>query len=201
MLFDVAGFLDKFSSPSKDGDENLFRTKQKAWGGHTNKPEPRCDFAPNRHSMVMRGVVALTLFKRSPFGQCLSEVKTDPGRPDFIAMKSAEFLRRVLSPNLDPGQWAVVTPPARRHLTENFAQKTGRLLAGLLGIECHVDVAICKNKKRVNAIYTLDKLPTQNNLIVFDDIITTGSTFISMDRLLTPLGKNCLFFAAINNKD
>jgi predicted amidophosphoribosyltransferase len=42
--------------------------------------------------------------------------------------------------------------------------------------------------------------PTESNIIVFDDFVTTGATMISMKNLLEPLGKNLVFFTGINNK-
>lgn len=37
----------------------------------------------------------------------------------------------------------------------------------------------------------------ENNVIVFDDILTTGATLIAVDKLLP--GKNCLYVVGINN--
>lgn len=48
-------------------------------------------------------------------------------------------------------------------------------------------------------VTTLTTLPTQCHIIVIDDFVTTGQTLVAMQNLLVPLGKNCVFFAGINN--
>lgn len=69
--------------------------------------------------------------------------------------------------------------------------------------ECHSSsrsVLLAKNH-RVGAVFTLVKEPpTEHNIIVFDDFVTTGATMLSMRDLLQPLGYNLVFFTGINNK-
>ena len=52
----------------------------------------------------------------------------------------------------------------------------------------------------MNAVFTLNVLPKEANLIVLDDFVTTGQTLASMRRLLEEHGKNLVFFTGINNK-
>jgi adenine/guanine phosphoribosyltransferase-like PRPP-binding protein len=73
-------------------------------------------------------------------------------------------------------------------------------MAEQLNIPFYEDVAFCRSKQRVNAEYTLNVLPKERNIIVFDDFVTTGSTIGSMYRLLSQYGKNLIFFTGINNK-
>ena len=73
-------------------------------------------------------------------------------------------------------------------------------MAAALGIPFYEDVAFCHSRQRMNAVFTLNVLPSEPNIIVFDDFVTTGQTLASMKRLLTNYGKNLVFFAAINNK-
>ena len=42
--------------------------------------------------------------------------------------------------------------------------------------------------------------PAEQNIIVFDDFVTTGQTMLAMKRLFQPTGKNLVFIAGINNK-
>ena len=42
--------------------------------------------------------------------------------------------------------------------------------------------------------------PAEQNIIVFDDFVTTGQTMLAMKRLFAPLNKNIVFVAGINNK-
>lgn len=111
------------------------------------------------------------------------------------------FIKKLLGQYLQSGDWALITPPPRRHLTQNFAESVAKGIAANLGIPFRNNVASAKNRQRVNAEYKLVELPPESNLIVFDDICTTGSTLQSMDRLLRPLGKNLIYIVGINNKE
>ena len=52
----------------------------------------------------------------------------------------------------------------------------------------------------MNAVFTLSQVPTEPNIIVFDDIVTTGSTLASIKQAFEKYNKNLLFFTGINNK-
>ena len=52
----------------------------------------------------------------------------------------------------------------------------------------------------MNAVFELNVLPRETNVIVFDDFVTTGQTLAAMKHLLQPLGKNLVFFTGVNNK-
>lgn len=198
MLFDVNDYLDKFSGPGSPEPENFFSRRRAAWHG-CNKAEARCDLAADRHSLFTRGVMAVALWRRSKYGRTLSELKADPEMIPFFADEVSKFIRKLIPGPLGNGLWAIVTPPPRRHLKGNFAQAVAAKVAAELEINFYPDVAAAKNRQRVNAVYELVALHPERNLIVFDDIYTTGSTLMSMRRLLLPLGK-CLFnVVAINN--
>ena len=73
-------------------------------------------------------------------------------------------------------------------------------IAEMLGLPFFEDCAFAPSKHRVGTVFTANNIPQQRNIIVFDDFVTTGQTLVSMQNLLISLGKNCTFFAGINNK-
>ena len=73
-------------------------------------------------------------------------------------------------------------------------------LAGFLHIPFYFDCARCRSKQRVGAEFDPHNVPVENNVIVFDDFVTTGSTILAMKNMLHSLGKNPVFFCGINNK-
>jgi hypoxanthine phosphoribosyltransferase len=84
-----------------------------------------------------------------------------------------------------------LTPPSQE------SRQTGEILH----IPVYENVAQCHSKHRVGAVFSFGaQPPTESNIIVFDDFVTTGATMISMKNLLEPLGKNLVFFTGINNK-
>ncbi len=111
------------------------------------------------------------------------------------------LIRQILGHSLASGDWCIVTSPKRRHKVRNFASLISARIASLLGIPFYEDIAECHSKHRVGAVFTFGKQPpSEHNIIVFDDFVTTGATMISMKNLLEPLGKNLVFFTGINNK-
>lgn len=187
------------SAQSKD----LFAEKKRAAWKDVQQAEARCDFAPNKVRISYRnpqfGIISL--WKKSLYGRTLTDIKSDPDMVEFFATNVAKLVGQILGHSLAGGDWCIVTSPKRRHKTRNFASLISARLAELLGIPFYEDLAECHSKHRVGAVFTFGKeAPTESNIIVFDDFVTTGATMISMRELLNPLGKNLVFFTGINNK-
>ena len=162
--------------------------------------EARCDFTLKIRLTRRGGVFFISLWQKSVYGRTLTEIKADDDMVQFFADNTAELIRQIVGDYLSIGSWAICTAPKRRHLTKNFATRISEEIARQLGIPFYEDVAFCKNRQRINAEYTLNILPKEPNIIVFDDFVTTGSTLGSMYRLLSQYGKNLIFFTGINNK-
>ena len=162
--------------------------------------EARCDFTQKIRLTRRGGVFFISLWQKSVYGRTLTDIKADDGMVQFFADNTVSLIRQIIGNTLDKGGWAICTSPKRRHLVKNFATRISEEIARQLGIPFYEDVAFCKNKQRINAEYTLNILPQEPNIIVFDDFVTTGSTLGSMYRLLSQYGKNLIFFTGINNK-
>lgn len=187
------------SAQSKD----LFAEKKRAAWKDVQQAEARCDFAPNKVRISYRNPAfgIISLWKKSVYGRTLTDIKSDPDMVEKFAEDMNTLIRQILGHSLADGDWAIVTSPKRRHKERNFASLISARLAELLGIPFYEDVAECHSKHRVGAVFTFGKQPpSEHNIIVFDDFVTTGATMISMKNLLEPLGKNLVFFTGINNK-
>ena len=186
-----------------DKSKDLFAPKSRAAWKDVQQAEARCDFAPNKVRISYRnpqfGIISL--WKKSVYGRTLTDIKADPDMVEFFAVNVAKLVGQILGSSLSLGDWAIVTSPKRRHKERNFASLISARLADLLGIRFYEDLAECHSKHRVGAVFTFGaEPPKENNIIVFDDFVTTGATMISMRELLRPLGKNLVFFTGINNK-
>ena len=187
------------AAPTKD----LFAPKTRAAWKDVQQDEARCDFAPNKVRISYRnpqfGIISL--WKKSVYGRTLTDIKADPDMVEFFAANVAKLVGQILGNSLAHGDWAIVTSPKRRHKERNFASLISARLGSLLGIPFYEDVAECRSKHRVGAVFTFGKEPPkERNIIVFDDFVTSGATMISMKNLLEPLGKKLIFFSGINNK-
>ena len=186
-----------------DKSKDLFAPKSRAAWKDVQQAEARCDFAPNKVRISYRNPAfgIISLWKKSVYGRTLTDIKSDPDMVETLAEGMNTLIRQILGNSLADGDWAIVTSPKRRHKERNFASLISARLAELLGIPFYEDVAECHSKHRVGAVFTFGKeAPTESNIIVFDDFVTTGATMISMRELLNPLGKNLVFFTGINNK-
>lgn len=191
------------TQPSGD----IFAEKSRAAWGSSQAPEPRCDFSPGHVACptVTSSVRALTLWRRSLYGLTLSEMKARPEMPGFFARNMAPLIRAFLGPSLSPFEFAVVSPPKRRHPgRENFASRMCALIAQELSLPYIDDFAICHSRKRVDAEFSLgippERMPRQRNIIVIDDILTTGSTLMAMHSLILSTGRNPILLCAVLNR-
>lgn len=194
--------LDASFTPSAQSKDLFAKKKRAAWK-EAQQAEARCDFAPNKVRISYRnpqfGIISL--WKKSLYGRTLTDIKSDPDMVEKFAEGMNTLIRQILGHSLASGDWAIVTSPKRRHKVRNFASLISARLAELLGIPFYEDVAECHSKHRVGAIFTFGaQPPSERNIIVFDDFVTSGATMISMRELLVPLGKNLVFFTGINNK-
>ena len=185
-------------SESKQSQKDIFaEEKRKAWD---KSVEARCDFTYRLRLTRRSNVNFISIWQKSIYGRTLTEIKADDDMVQFFADSIVPVIKEMLGYNLPKGDWAVVTTPKRRHLTKNFATRISEVIARQLGIPFYEDVAFCHSKHRMNAVFTLNVLPKEANLIVFDDFVTTGHTLASMRRLLEQHGKNLMFFTGINNR-
>lgn len=188
---------------SSEDEKDLFSPKKRAAWKDVQQAEARCDFAPNKVRISYRNPAfgIISLWKKSVYGRTLTDIKADQDMVEKFAVGMNTLIRQILGDSLASGEWCIVTSPKRRHKERNFASLISARLADLLGIRFYEDLAECHSKHRVGAVFTFGaEPPKENNIIVFDDFVTTGATMISMRELLRPLGKNLVFFTGINNK-
>ena len=192
--------LDVLSSESANSNKDLFAEKKRAAWGQMQADEARCDFAPSRMRITNRGgVFFISLWKKSVYGRTLTDIKGDPDMVAFFADNISPLIRSVIGSFLSPKDFAIVTTPKRRHKERNFASLISARMAEQLGLPFYEDCAFAPSKHRVGTVFSANNIPPHRNIIVFDDFVTTGQTLVSMQNLLKSLGKNCVFFAGINN--
>ncbi len=178
--------------------KDLFAVQQrKSWD---KSVEARCDFSYKLRLTRRSDVNFISIWQKSIMGRTLSDIKSDPDMVGFFADSICPVIREMIGYNLSLGQWCVVTSPKRRHKEKNFATLISERIGQKLAIPFYEDVAFCHTKQRINAVFELNVLPVEPNIIVFDDFVTTGQTLAGMKKLLQPLGKNLVFFTGVNNK-
>ena len=168
----------------KQQESDLFAEKQRK--GWDKTVEARCDFTPRPRLTRRSGLFFLSVWQKSVYGRTLTEIKADDEMVPFFAKTMIGF--------------CIITTPKRRHLVKNFATRISEQIASGLAIPFYEDVCTCRTKQRVGAIFDVHIVPNEQNIICFDDFVTTGQTLQAMLRALAPYNKNLLFFSGINNK-
>ena len=179
-------------------EQNLFaEQKRKGWD---KTVEARCDFSPRPRLTRRSGLFFLSYWQKSVYGRTLTDIKADDSMVTFFASTMASFIHDIIGPDLSKGSWCIITTPKRRHLVKNFATRISEQIASQLNIPFYEDVCSCRTKQRVGAIFDVNIVPKEQNIICFDDFVTTGQTLQAMLRALAPYNRNILFFSGINNK-
>lgn len=180
-------------SPKRD----IFAVEnRKSWD---KSAEARCNFDFRPRITPRVGLWFISLWQKSLMGRTLTDIKSDPAEIPHFAEAVSDFLASVLGHSLASGHWCLCTTPKRRHKERNFATLICIDIHERLNIPFYEDVAFCHSRQRINAVFTLNRLPEEPNVIVFDDFVTTGSTLKGMRDLLLPYNKTLLFIAGINN--
>ena len=186
------------SLPSCD----IFADKATRQAWHAQSTElARCDLSEQHcHMFPKVGLRVMAVWRRTVKGPTLAEIKADDEKIPLFANAIASLIEQTLGTNLHQGGFAIVTTPRRRHKERNFACLVAESIANHLHIPYRPDVAIAKSKQRIGVDFEPGIIPPETNLIVFDDFVTTGSTIGAMNRLLAPMGKNCMYFVGVNNQ-
>ena len=186
------------SAPAPQAEKNLFaeKDKRKAW---EKEKLARCDFQKQVKILHRPGFYFISVWNKSVKGRTLTDIKGDDAMIPFFATHVTELITDTIGDNLRNGTWAIVATPKRRHLTHNFASLIAEEIGKRLGIPFYDDCAHARTRERINAVFTANNIPAEQNIIVFDDFVTTGSTIIAMKNLLDGLGKTSVYLIGINN--
>ncbi|MHC1773795.1 MAG: phosphoribosyltransferase [Lentimicrobium sp.] len=109
----------------------------------------------------------------------------------------------------NPTNWTLITTPKRAHterLGYHFASEVLRITSAETGITFLEDVIGAKDKNKLEPVFfQLKPIPQKTNLIIFDDILTTGKTiYATLDVLKQNPENNLqhtnpLIIIAVNN--
>ena len=188
--------LDLAESAPKEKEDIFAEKKRKGWD---KSVEARCDFTPKPRLTRRSGLFFLSYWQKSIYGRTLTEIKADDSMVPFFAETIANLISEILGGHLQSGGYCIITTPKRRHKVLNFATRISISIAEKLGIPFYEDVCSCRTKQRVGAIFDVNIVPKEQNIICFDDFVTTGQTLQAMQRALAPYNKNIVFITGINN--
>lgn len=159
--------------------------------------ERRSDLKKDVKLREKSGFLYASLFRTSKTGDTLLEIKENRDNAEPFGYCLIDFIRDFFGENLDKGEYCICTAPARRHKEHNFAEEICKMAAEKLNIPFCPGIFAAEDKKRFGSEITLAKEPAKQNVIWFDDIMTTGSTAFSCRSLLTGKGYNVFVIIGI----
>ena len=165
-----------------------------------NHIEKRCGLAPKYQIHSKCGFFVTTLFAVSDEGRTLEDIKADPTLAQPFADTACDYLLQCVGGNLAGGGWCLCTTPRRRHSKGfHFASAVCEAIAAKLGVPFYADAFEAHNRRRLNPDFSLEHDPAEHNVILYDDIITTGMTLKVCRNLLLGKGHTVLPLVSIKN--
>lgn len=143
---------------------------------------PRCDFVPREALHRIGSLYYVSQFKRSKEGLTFREIKSSADHAAMFAEAACRFLTSFLG-SLDG--WCIITTPRRRHADGlHFATEVCLNISDTLGFPFYDDALQCVNHDRLHPDFVMLRPIEERRVIVYDDIITTGSTMIATNAQL-----------------
>lgn len=170
--------------------------RQKSWA----RTEKYCDLKKKIKLHSNGPVVCSTLYEVGKKGIPINEIKENPDNVPLFADNLVDFLEHVLGNNLSKGDWCIVTTPRRRHKDGfHFSTEICRAAAQTLKLPFYQNAFSVKNRNRIDPEFYMDIEPAEANVIVYDDIVSTGETIRVTRQLLLDAGHVVFIVVGIKN--
>ena len=143
---------------------------------------PRCDLTPREALHRIGSLYYISQFKWSKEGLTFREIKSSADHAAMFADVACKFISTFVGNTAD---WCIITTPRRRHADGfHFATEVCRIISDTLGLPFYDDALQCINHDRLHPDFMLLRPIAERRVIVYDDIITTGSTMIATNAQL-----------------
>ena len=161
----------------------------------------RCGTDPDIRIREKNGFLYTSFFTTDGEGTPIDEIKKDPEMAALFAENLADYVKRTLGGCLSGGSWCLATTPRRRHKDGfHFSSEVCRRASGILGIPFRDGIAVALSRGRVDPRFELAKNPGEHNVILYDDIMTTGMTMKKTRELLFEKGHAVWSVVSIRNQ-
>lgn len=171
-------FIEGYKEINKQTEKLKEKAKRNSgWLKNNRYNEQLCDLKERLAIHRRNFGIYASSFKTSEKGIKLSEIKKEENILLF-AMEAAKLIKGLFRFNITK-EWCIITTPRRRHKSWHFATMVCKKVSEIVGIPFYEDVLYAPNRDRLNPKFELLKDIKENNIIIYDDIITTGKTIES----------------------
>lgn len=171
-------------------------TKRAGWHDGATYTIPRSDLVERIKYHQRSDMSLISAFQRTETGYELQSIKQDFYNVGRFADSVCKIIEKLIGP-ASRDIYAMVTPPKRRHKTRNFAEEIAKEVAKRLNIHYYPDAVTTESKQRINPVFELHADIKEPIVIIFDDVITTGSTIRTTGGLFPD--KSIIYIVGIYN--
>ena len=170
---------------------------RKSWA----RTEKYCDLKRKLEQHPCSDIIVTSFYKVGKRGIPITEIKSKPSNAELFADNLCDYLLRMAGNNFSKGHWCLLTTPRRRH-KEGFHFSTAicELTSNKLGLPFYKDAFTAENRERINPEFNMEKNPAEPNVILYDDIISTGETIRTCQRMLLDEGHVVICLVGIKNQ-
>lgn len=186
--FDMSNFGFDTSDPFK---------RRKSWA-HTEK---RCGLKRKIKQHFYGEFIFTSFYETGKDGKPITEIKEDRDNVPLFGDNLCDYLERTLGANIKSGNWCILTTPRRRHKSAefHFATEICKYAAKQLEIPFYEDAFSANNRNRIIPDFKMELKPVETNVIVYDDILTTGKTISTVRQMLIDAEYVTLCVTGIHN--
>lgn len=172
--------------------------RRKSWA----KTEKLCDLKKKIKVRSMGDIVVTSIYEVGKRGIPISEIKEKESNAELFSDNLCDYVELFMGGNnIIKGDWCLCTTPQRRHKDGfHFATAICRATAKKLGLPFYEDAFTAENRDRIEPDFNMVKNPKETNVILYDDIVTTGQTIRAVRKLLLDEGHVVICVVGITNK-
>ena len=162
-----------------------------------------CNLVPKPSAHIQNGFYFFSMFETGLSGINIETIKADSAMIgvfcDSLCYTLINLIGVCFNSNDD---WCICTTPRRRHKTGmHFASEICEETSKRLGIPFYRDIIVAQNRGRISPTFSLLRNPKENNVVLFDDILTTGITIQETRKLLLMQGHSVIPIIGIRNQN
>ena len=170
---------------------------RKSW----TRTEKYCDLKRKFETHPCGNVIVTSFYKVGKRGIPITKIKENPANAELFADNLCDYLLRMAGDNFSKSNWCLLTTPRRRHKEGfHFATAICELASNKLGLSFYKDAFTAENRDRINPEFHMEINPPESNIILYDDVISTGETIRTCRQKLLDEGHVVICLVGIKNQ-
>ncbi len=196
--------LEAIELEAPDFDLSVFgfeQTAEQRQRESWHNAEKRCGLKKRIMLREKAGFIYTSFFSTGKTGWRIEEIKSSPDMVPLFADNLCDYISHTFGGNLSGGGWCICTTPRRRHPEGfHFATEISRRAADYLRIPFCDGAIVTHSRGRIDTDFELKHDPAEHNVILYDDIISTGTTIRDSRALLIEAGHTVFPIISIRNQ-